>query len=314
MISVRAFAPATVGNIICGLDVLGLALEAPGDLVEARTADRPGVTIAGITGSPSALPLDPERNTASVAAAAVLRLAGARVGLELWIEKGLAPASGLGSSAASAAAAVAAVDRLLELGLGPPELLACAAEGERAACGAAHLDNVAPALLGGVILLAGGTPPRPVRLHAPGDLVLAIVRPHMDLPTGVSRSLLPPSVPLATATRQAGRTAAFAAAMASGDWDLLRDALADELAEPLRAPMVPAFHEVRAAAMAAGAAGCGLSGSGPSMVALCRGRQQAEDAAERMAGAVQETGMGCDRIVSGLGGGVRIADGDSLWP
>jgi homoserine kinase len=269
---IRVFAPATVSNLGPGFDVLGLALHAPGDIVEAERSGRPGVELAGISGDGGVLPAEGARNAASVAAAEVLRRAGgskAAAGLRLWLHKGMPLASGLGSSGASAAAGAVAAHELLGRPLAPAELVRCAMAGERAACGAAHADNVAPAVLGGIVLIRSYDPLDLVRLPVPDGLFVTVVHPHCEVSTAEARArLVGRAFPIRDIVANTGNLGALVAALHQGDLALLGRSIDDRIAEPLRAGMIPAYADVRRAAIEAGALGCGVSGSGPSMFAL----------------------------------------------
>src|SRR5437899_748390 len=287
MESVTAFAPATVSNVACGFDVLGFALNAPGDEVTARFA--PGsVRIDEITGDRGRLPLDAAQNTAGVAAGALLTILGERRGVALTIRKGLPLASGLGGSAASAVAAVVAVDALLEANAPRDTLLTCAFEGERAGAGSAHADNIAPCLYGGFVLVRRAQPPDIVRLPVPDGLVAVVVHPDLEIETAHARALLGDSVRLADAIQQWANLGAFVDALHRGDFALLARSLEDRIAEPRRAALVPGLSAIKAAAVAAGALGCSLSGSGPSLFALCRGNDAARRVADAMTASVIE--------------------------
>ena len=287
MESVTAFAPATVSNVACGFDVLGFALETPGDEVTARRAAG-GVRIADITGDAGRLPREASRNSAGVAVQALLRAAGENGGVELTIAKGLPLSSGLGGSAASAVAAVVAVDALIGARLPIDTLLACAFEGERLGAGSAHADNIAPCLYGGFVLVRRASPPDIVRLPVPHGLTAVVVHPDLEIETAKARALLGDSVPLADAIRQWANLGAFVDALHRGDFALLSRSLEDAIAEPRRAPLVPGLAAIKQAATDAGALGCSLSGSGPSLFALCRGLETAERVAASMAHAVQQ--------------------------
>jgi len=287
MDSVTAFAPATVSNVACGFDVLGFALETPGDEVTARRAAG-GVRIADITGDAGRLPREASRNSAGVAAHALLRAAGENGGVELTIAKGLPLSSGLGGSAASAVAAVVAVDALIGARLPIDTLLACAFEGERLGAGSAHADNIAPCLYGGFVLVRRASPPDIVRLPVPHGLTAVVVHPDLEIETAKARALLGDSVPLADAIRQWANLGAFVDALHRGDFALLSRSLEDAIAEPRRAPLVPGLAAIKQAATDAGALGCSLSGSGPSLFALCRGLETAERVAASMAHAVKQ--------------------------
>jgi homoserine kinase len=284
-----AFAPGTVSNVGCGFDVLGFALEQPGDVVVAIPRERPGVEILDITGDGGRLPRDPDRNTASVAAGALISFARAP-GVGLIIRKGLPLASGIGSSGASAVAAVLAVNEALALGAPQDVLLRSAMQGERVSAGAVHPDNVAPSLLGGFVLARNVDPPDMVRLPVPAGLACAVLCPALEIETRAARAILPPNVPLASAVRQWANVGALVAALHTADLDLLGRAMVDHIVEPHRAHLVPGFAEVARAALDAGAIGCTLSGAGPAMFALCRSLQSAERVGAVMKVALRERG------------------------
>ena len=286
MNSVTAFAPATVSNVACGFDVLGFALASPGDEVTARIASA-GVSIDDITGDDGRLPREAERNTAGVAAQALLTAAGERRGVALTIRKGLPLASGLGGSAASAAAAVVAVDALFELHASMETLVACALEGEALGAGSAHADNIAPALCGGFVLVRVPNPPDIIRLPVPAGLTAVVVHPDLEIETSGARALLGDTVPLAAAIRQWANLGALVDGLHRGDFAQIGRALEDTIAEPRRAPLVPGLAAIKRAASDAGALGCSLSGSGPSLFALCRGTADADRVALAMTAAVR---------------------------
>lgn len=312
--SVRVFAPATVGNVACGFDVLGLALESPGDVVVVQAGERPGVEIVALTGDGGRLPREAYRNASGVAARAVLRVAGAEgtTGLRLELHKGLPLSSGLGGSAASSVAAAVAVDAFLGAGLPRELLLACAGEGESGGAGAAHLDNAAPCLYGGICLVLPGVEggsPRVVELPVPQGLSVAVVHPHLEVETAEARRLLGDTVRLSDAVLQWGNTAGMVAALYRGDLELLAQTLVDHVAEPRRAALVPGFREARQAALDAGALGGSLSGSGPSVFALCADLSTAERAGQAMVARFAERGTPSDVHISPVAlRGARILD------
>ena len=279
---IAAFAPATVSNVACGFDVLGFALDEPGDLVTASPAESPGVVITDIVGDHGRLPREAERNTAGAAVVALLHHLQTTRGIALTIHKGLPLESGIGSSGASAVAAVVAVNELLGRPVGTGVLLECAMAGEQAGCGAVHPDNVAPALLGGFVLARQIDPPDVVRLPVPEGLACALLHPRFTVHTGTARALLGDTLPLETAVRQWANLGALVSALHSGDLALLSRALVDVVAEPKRASLVPGFYAVKQAAIDAGALGCSLSGSGPSMFALAPSIEVAASAGAAM--------------------------------
>ena len=286
---IAAYAPATVSNVACGFDVLGFAL------------DEPGVTIAAIHGDGGRLPLDPQRNTAGAAVQALLDRLQTTRGVSLTVHKGLPLASGVGSSGASAVAAVVAANELLGRPAPMEMLLACAMAGEQAGCGAMHPDNVAPSLYGGFVLARSATPPDIVRLPVPEGLACAVLHPQIEVQTGAARALLGDTVPLKDAVRQWGNLGGLVAALFTGDTALLSRSLEDVVAEPRRAVLVPGFFAVKAAAIEAGALGCSLSGSGPSMFALARSMTDVARVGRAMQHAFESTGVGSDLWVSLVG-------------
>jgi homoserine kinase len=279
---ITAYAPGTVSNVGCGFDVLGFALESPGDLVGAEPRDRAGVEIIAIDGDNGRLSRDPRSNTAGAAVLALLERLGTTRGIRLRIEKGLPLASGIGSSGASAVAAVVAVNELLGRPAGVDLLVECAMAGEVAGCGSAHPDNVAPALLGGFVLARSVNPPDIVRLPVPDGLSCAVLHPHLEIKTGSARALLADRVPLDDAVRQWGNVGALVAGLFLNDLALIGRAIEDHIAEPRRAHLVPGLEAIKQAARAGGALGCSLSGSGPSVFALCDSLDRAALAGAKM--------------------------------
>ena len=297
--AVRVFAPASVSNLGCGFDIFGLALEGPGDEVVARRAEGTGIVSLAVTGDGGRVPRDPARNAAALAVRGVLDRLGSAAGVALEVAKGIPLASGLGGSAASAVAGAVAVDALLGGSLDAAALLECAMIGESKGSGADHADNAAPSLGGGFMLVLPGQPPRAVELPTPADMMVAVAHPAMEVETLRARTILGDTIPLAAGIQQWGNAAGLVTGLFTEDWELIARCLHDAVAEPARAKLVPGFNRVRASAMAAGAAGAGLSGSGPTVFALCRGRRIAEKAASAMAAAFRdEAGLASDTVVS----------------
>ena len=286
MSSVTAFAPATVSNVACGFDVLGFALDEPGDEVTATFAPA-GVSIAAIDGDGGRLPREASRNTAGVAVLALLTKLGDPRGVSLTIRKGLPLSSGLGGSAASAVAAVVAVNALLGANASQDTLIQCALEGERLGAGSAHADNIAPAVCGGFVLVRRANPPDIVTLPVPAGLTAVVVHPDLEIETARARALIGDTVPLSDAVKQWANLGAFVHALHTADFDLLSRSLEDTIAEPRRAPLVPGLSLIKRAAAEAGALGSSLSGSGPSLFALCRGDEAARRVADAMTAAVR---------------------------
>jgi homoserine kinase len=283
---VTAFAPATVSNVASGFDVLGFALHEPGDEVTVRWADS-GVTIDDVVNDRGRLPRDAAKNTAGIAAAALLHAIGERRGVGLTIRKGLPLSSGLGGSAASAVAAVVAIDALAGTHLPAEVLLSCAFQGERDGAGSAHADNIAPSLMGGFVLVRRPDPPDIIRLPVPDGLTAVVVHPDLEIETAKARQLLGTTVPLGDAIRQWANVGALVDALHRGDFAQLGRSLEDAIAEPRRAVLLPGLPAVKRAAADAGALGCSFSGSGPSLFALCDGLEAAARVADAMTTAVR---------------------------
>ena len=273
---IDAFAPATVSNLGPGFDCLGLAIRGPGDRVRARLAEKPGVRIVSVEGDGGKLPREADRNTAGVAVTALLQRHAPGAGVELEVHKGLPLGSGLGSSGASACAALVAAEAALGLGLAPTQLIDLAREGERVACGTAHPDNVAPAILGGIVLIPCVSPLRVIQLPTPKGLWLAIYTPGCQVNTADARRVLPKTVSLAATVQQAARLGLLVHALHDGDLGLLGEAIVDDIVEPVRAHLIPGFLDAKAACQEAGAIACSISGSGPTTFALAGSASRAE--------------------------------------
>jgi homoserine kinase len=297
---IRIFAPATVANVASGFDVLGFALETPGDAVTLTRSTEKGVRVRSVTGDDGRLPRDPKKNTAAVAAAAFLDRIGNPFGVDIELEKRMPLSSGLGSSAASAVAAVTAANLLAGSPLSATDLLPFTMEAERVACGSAHADNVAPSLLGGFVLIRSYDPLDVVRLPVPAGLSCAVVHPHAELRTEDARSVLKKEIRLSDAIRQWGNLAALVAALYNGDLQLLGRSLQDVVAEPARSLLIPGFAGVKAAALASGALGCSISGSGPSVFALCSRAEDSARAGKAMVAAFKAAGLASDLYLSAV--------------
>ena len=299
---IAAYAPGSVSNVACGFDIMGFALDEPGDVVVAAPQDASGVSIAAIHGDGGKLTTDPRKNTASAAVLALLQRLETTRGVSLTIHKGLPLASGIGSSGASAVAAVVAVNELLGRPAPMAMLLECAMAGEQAGCGAVHPDNVTPSLYGGFILARSAQPPDIVRLPVPEGLACAVLHPQIEIETGAARRLLGDQVALKDATRQWANVGGLVAALYTSDLALLSRSLVDHIAEPKRASLVPGLAEIKSAAMSAGALGCSLSGSGPSVFALTATLDIARAAGEAMQKAfAQSSDLGTDLWVCLVG-------------
>ncbi|MEM7053178.1 MAG: homoserine kinase [Pseudomonadota bacterium] len=295
--SVTAFAPASVGNVAVGFDILGHALSGIGDRVRVTFSPESGVRIRPIEGLPVDLPLEPENNTAGRAVLDLLEQLGITAGLELTIDKGIPLASGLGGSAASAVAAVVASNALLDLNLSAHELYPFALAGEAIASGSAHGDNIAPQLLGGLVLVAGEDL---ISLPVPEGLTAVAVHPHCQVATAQARQKLREPFPLDVITAQSTNLARVLAGCYQNDIGLLAQGLNDHMIEPRRATLIPGFVDVKQAALNAGALGAAISGAGPTVCAWFDGDERTQFAANAMQQAFQQAGLDSDVVISAV--------------
>jgi homoserine kinase len=296
---VRVFAPATVANVAVGFDILGFAIDGPGDEIIARHSNDSGVIITCITGDGGKLPLEAEKNTAGFAAIRLLEQLGkTELGVELEIHKKMPFGSGLGSSAASAAAGVMAINALLGMPVPKIESLHCAVLGEQIADGAYHADNVAPSLLGGVILIRANEGLDVHSLPIPDELHAAVVYPHVSILTKDARDVLSPTTTLPQCIQQTGNLGGLVVGLYESDYELIGRSLQDVIIEPQRAQLIPGFSTVKSAALEAGALGCSISGAGPSVFALCKGIKNAQSAGAAMQQAFLTQDIPCDLFVS----------------
>ncbi len=350
---VRVRAPATVSNLNCGFDVIGLALDEPGDIAEVELTDSGTVEIAAVTGCGS-ISVDPQKNVAGAVLLALLEMRetlvssgrlpdhgistagssysgsdpgsspdsgispypgsfsdpaishgsyfyhGASPGFRVTLHKGIRPGSGIGSSGASAAAAALAASHLLGGTLSQHEMVLAAMEGERLASGAAHADNVAPSLLGGIVLVRSYEPLDLVSLHVPGELRCVVIHPYSEIKTSLARGLLDTHLLLTTAVKQWGNLAGLVAGLYREDYDLIGRSLIDRVAEPRRAALIPGFDRLKEAALAHGALGAGISGAGPSLFALCRGEEAAVRVMQGMREVMDELGVRFEGYISAV--------------
>ena len=277
-----AFAPASIGNVAVGFDILGLAVDVLGDRVTVSAAAQGGVAIKAVRGVVADLPTVASDNTAGRALQSMLEDAKPDFGFGVEIEKGIPLGSGLGGSASSAVAAVVAANALLDGRYDKTQLLKFAMQGEAVASGTLHVDNVAPSLFGGLVLTVGVDDPRVKKIPGPRGVCAVAVHPHMQLATKAARAILRPTVTMSDFVWQTANLAGFIAGCYDNDLDLIRASLEDVIIEPQRQSLIPGAPAVRAAAMNEGALGCSISGAGPTMFALAR----AEDA-ERVCAAMQ---------------------------
>ncbi|MBU1634679.1 homoserine kinase [bacterium] len=280
--SVTAFAPATVANVGCGYDIFGFAIDEPGDIVSVSRSETAGVRISEITGDGGRLPKQAEQNTAGFAVIRFLEKIQSKQGIDIKLTKQLPLGSGLGSSAASSVAALIAVNHLFDEPVQISALLTIAIEAEKLACGAAHADNVAPALFGGFILIRENDPPDIVELPVPENLHCTVIHPEIEIKTLNARKIIEPFIPLADAVKQWANTAGLVAGLYKNDLELIGRSMSDHIIEPRRARLIPHFDEVKKTAIASGAIGCSISGSGPSIFALSPSLKNAQTIAVSM--------------------------------
>ena len=297
---IKVFAPASVANVACGYDVLGLALEKPGDEIVVRFSDDPGLRITKITGAKGRLPYEVEKNTAGFAALKLMEhlRVDPDVGIEMEIHKKMPFGSGLGSSAASAVAAVVAVNELLKRPLSKRELLPFAVLGEQIADGSIHADNVAPSLIGGIVLIRDNTTLDIHRVPFPFGIYICVVYPHIEILTKDARDILSKQVTLKQHIQQSGNLASLIIGLLNADFDLIKRSLKDVIIEPQRAKLIPGFQEVKQAALEAGALGCSISGAGPSVFTMNNSSIAAERVGEAMQLVWQKHGIECDVFIS----------------
>lgn len=307
--SIKAFAPATVANVACGFDVLGFAVEYPGDEVTLTLKDEPGIVIKSITGDEGKLPLNADENTVSLVIQEYLNHIGSNQGVEIELRKLMPLKSGLGSSAASSVVGVYALNKLLGSPLTDHQLLPFAMEGERLACGSAHADNVAPALYGGFVLVRSYEPLDVVQLPTPEKLYATIIHPHVEVKTQDARNILRKEVSLTKATQQWGNLAGLMVGLMKSDYALISRSLQDVIVEPVRSLLIPGFNEAKKAALDAGALGASISGSGPSIFALSDSEETAQKIGKAMKEVYQKWEIDSDLYISKVSQqGPRIID------
>jgi len=307
MNELKIFVPATIANVSCGFDVLGLALDTVGDEMTIRKVLQKGVKITKITGQD--LPLETHKNVAGVAALALLAETDCDFGFEIEIDKRIKPGSGIGSSAASSAGTVWAINELLGKPFNVIDLVRFSMEGERLASGVAHADNVAPALFGGFTLVRSNKPIDIIGIHTPKELYATVIHPQIEVKTSDARNILKTTVELKDAIKQWGNVGGLISGLYTEDYELIGRSLEDHIIEPIRSILIPAFDEVKLQSLKAGALGCGISGSGPSIFALSKGKGTALKVAEAMKNVYEMVGIDYDIHVSKINKqGIKILE------
>ena len=309
MKTVRVFAPATVSNVNCGFDVLGFAMEGPGDEVEITLTKGKEVRIVSIEPQGVNLTTNARKNTSGVAILSFLDQIGERQGVDIVLKKNLPLGSGMGSSGASAAAALVAINHAMGNPLTKEQLVPHAMEAERMACGSAHADNVAPSILGGFVLIRSYNPLDVVHIPSKADLWCTLVHPHLELRTEDSRRVLKSEVPLKDTITQTGNIAALMIGLMMPDYKLISRSLVDVVAEPLRSGFIPGFSVMKSKSSALGALGFGISGSGPSVFALSITKEIAEAVGIAIHKEFSAHDISSDQFISAISGrGARVID------
>ncbi|MHB8578909.1 MAG: homoserine kinase [Ignavibacteriaceae bacterium] len=299
MKKIKVFAPASVTNVGSGFDVMGFAIEKPGDEIILKITDEPGIKITKITGDSGKLSKDPYKNTAGLSLISLVEHLEFKKGIEIELHKKMALGSGLGSSAASAVASVFAFNELLGKPLTKKELIQFALEGEKLTCGGSpHADNVAACLMGGFVIVRSLSPIDVVNIDYPKNLYCTIVHPHLEIITANTRKILRRHILLSDAVKQWGNVAGLVAGLVSSNYELIGNSLQDFIVEPVRSILIPNFYEVKNAAVNAGAVGCSISGSGPSIFAFSKSKNTAEKVGDAMRKVLNEIGIGNDLYIS----------------
>lgn len=297
----KVVAPASVSNLACGFDTLGVALDLPCDEIIGRWVDTPGVHIAEIKGEKKNIPYEADKNISGITAAAILKHLGeAKRGLELKIHKHIQGGSGIGSSASSATAAAVLVNELLNHPLEKSELLPFALDGEMIASGSRHGDNVVPALLGGWMLIRDIHTYDYHRIYAPPGLFITILLPSFPISTKEARGILKQEVPLQDMVKQAANLASFVIGMHNSDLDLIKRSLVDHVIEPQRKQLIPHFDLLKETALELGALGCSISGAGPAIFALCQEKTQAAEIGAALKTIYDKNKIECRAMTCGI--------------
>ncbi len=305
MEAIKIFCPATIANISCGFDVLGVALDSVGDEMVIRKVLEKGIRITKLVGQD--LPLQIEKNVAGVAGLALLAESDYEGGFEIEIYKKIKAGSGIGSSAASSAGAVWGMNHLLGEPFPNSKLVEFAMEGERLASGVAHADNVAPALFGGFTLVRSYEPLDIIPINSPSELYATVIHPQIEVKTSDSRKILKTNITLKDGIKQWGNVGGLIAGLFTEDYDLIGRSLVDHIVEPIRSILIPGFDDVKLNSMAAGALGCGISGSGPSIFAFSKGENIAQEVALAMKNVYQNIGIDYDVHVSKINSqGIKV--------
>jgi homoserine kinase len=293
---IKIFSPATVANVSCGFDSLGFAVDAIGDEMTFAKTQEKGVKITNITGAN--LTYNVDENAASAVVKKMLHEANVDFGISLTIHKGFSPGSGLGSSAASAAGAAFGANKLLGNRYSELELTKFAMFGEKIACGSAIADNVAAAIYGGFVLVRSFNPLEIIKLPVPNELRVVAIHPQIEVKTKNARAVLPTKIPLKDAVTQWANVGGLISGLYTDNYSLISNSLVDIIVEPARKPLIPFFDTVKNSALKAGALGAGISGSGPTIFALCKGDEIAENVYKNIQESYKNTGIDFEMFIS----------------
>lgn len=296
MKEIKIFSPATVANVACGFDVLGFCLDTIGDKMLIRKTEEKGIRITKIEGYD--LPFEAEKNVAGVSALAMYNFLKPDCGFEIEIYKNIKPGSGIGSSSASAAGSVYGMNELLGRPLNKTELTYYAMQGEALASQCEHADNLAPAIFGGFTLVKSARPLQILELPTPPDLYATLIHPQIEIKTSEARAILPKDIPLQNAITQWANVGSLVHALHTSDYSLMKDALNDVVIEPHRKQLIPHFDAIKTAVLEAGALGCAISGSGPSIFTLCKGLATAKAVESAMKNVYIKTDIQFETYVS----------------
>ncbi len=296
MNEIKIFSPATVANVSCGFDVLGFCLDSVGDEMIIRKTPEKGVRITKIEGAD--LPFETNKNVAGVAALAILEASNASFGVEIEIYKKIKPGSGIGSSSASASGVVFAINELLGKPFNNEQLTLFGMKGEAVASGVEHADNVAPGIFGGFTLVKSVNPLKIIGLPTPTKLYATIILPKIEIKTSEARAILPKQIDLSNAIKQWANVGSLVSSLYTSDYDLIADSLSDYIIEPYRSRLIPHFDKVKNTMINAGALGCGISGSGPSIFSLSKGLETATKVAKAIEKVYNKTGIEFEIYIS----------------
>ena len=307
MDTIKVFSPGSVTNLSCGYDILGFCLDKVGDTIIVKKIPEQGLRISSI--DKYDLPLSIDENVAGIAAKAMINEVKISHGLDIKIEKGIKPGSGIGSSAASSAGTVFAINKLIGSPFSDRELIRFAMEGEKYVSGSYHADNVSPILLGGITLVRSVKDLDIIKLPNPKDLIATIIRPEIEIKTSDSRKVVKSKVTIDKMVRQSANLAAFISSLYTEDYDLMSNSIVDEIIEPDRALLIPEYYNIKEISLSAGAIACGISGSGPAIFSLSKSDKVANNILDKMSSHFDSVNINYNGFVSKINSeGVKVID------